>query len=75
MHEIILAVNYQPDTMKEQINVLQERFNVKIVCSQETEPLGTAGPIRLARDHIVKDNPEGIFFVLNSDIICEFPLS
>ena len=35
--------------------------------------MGTAGPIRLAKELILKDNPEGLFFVLNSDIICEFP--
>ncbi|CAD8043250.1 unnamed protein product [Paramecium primaurelia] len=74
VQEIILAINYQPDTMKEQINKLQDLYKVKIICSQETEPLGTAGPIRLAKDHIIKDNPDGLFFVLNSDIICEFPL-
>lgn len=38
------------------------------------EPLGTAGPIRLAKDIILKDNPEELFFVFNSDVICEFPL-
>ncbi|KAM3141093.1 hypothetical protein pb186bvf_006894 [Paramecium bursaria] len=71
--EIILAINYQPDAMKEQINKLQDLYKVKITCSQETEPMGTAGPIRLAKELILKDNPEGLFFVLNSDIICEFP--
>jgi mannose-1-phosphate guanylyltransferase len=40
----------------------------------ETEPLGTAGPLRLARDIILKDNHEGLFFVFNSDVICEYPL-
>lgn len=35
--------------------------------------MGTAGPIRLAKDLILQDNTEGMFFVLNSDIVCEFP--
>ena len=30
--------------------------------------------IRLAKDYILKDNPEELFFVFNSDVICEFPL-
>ena len=42
--------------------------------SIETEPLGTAGPIKLAADIIRKDNPDGLFFVFNSDVICEYPL-
>lgn len=36
--------------------------------------MGTAGPIRLAKDILLKDNPEGLFFVFNSDVACEFPL-
>lgn len=31
------------------------------------------GPIRLAKEIILKDNSEGMFFVLNSDVICDFP--
>lgn len=36
--------------------------------------MGTAGPIRLAKDILLKNNEEGLFFVFNSDIICDFPL-
>ena len=36
--------------------------------------MGTAGPIRLAADLIKHDNPTGLFFVFNSDVICEYPL-
>lgn len=41
----------------------------------ESEPLGTAGPIRLAKDLILADNPSGLVFVFNSDVICHYPLS
>lgn len=37
--------------------------------------MGTAGPIRLAKEHILKDNPSGLLFVFNSDVICDYPLS
>lgn len=36
--------------------------------------MGTAGPIRLAKDIILADNTEGMFFVFNSDVICDYPL-
>jgi len=39
--------------------------------SHETEPLGTAGPLALARG-VLGENSEP-FFVLNSDITCDFP--
>ncbi|PNG99257.1 Mannose-1-phosphate guanylyltransferase 1, partial [Tetrabaena socialis] len=55
------------------INEWQEKMGVKIVCSQEKEPMGTAGPLALARD--ILDDGEGTpFFVLNSDVICDYPL-
>lgn len=59
--------------MKE-LKVYEEKYNVKITCSLESEPLGTAGPIRLAKDLILNDNPSGLLFVFNSDVICHYPL-
>lgn len=38
----------------------------------ESEPLGTAGPLALARPFLEGDEP---FFVLNSDVISEFPFA
>jgi len=34
--------------MNEFIKKFEEDYKIKITCSLETEPLGTAGPIRLA---------------------------
>lgn len=49
----------------------EERFNVKIEISVEPEPLGTAGPLKLAEKILLKN--EEPFFVLNSDVICDYP--
>jgi mannose-1-phosphate guanylyltransferase len=49
----------------------EDIYNVKITFSVETEPLGTAGPLALARDILNKDDSP--FFVLNSDVICDYP--
>ncbi|KAI7739735.1 hypothetical protein M8C21_000501 [Ambrosia artemisiifolia] len=51
----------------------EAKLGIKITCSQETEPLGTAGPLALARDKLIDDSGEP-FFVLNSDVISEYPL-
>lgn len=48
-------------------------FSGPCVCVQEDEPLGTAGPLGLAR-HILDDGSGEPFFVLNSDVICDYPL-
>lgn len=57
------------------LNFLKEfeaKVGIKISCSQETEPLGTAGPLALARDKLI-DGSGKPFFVLNSDVISEYP--
>jgi mannose-1-phosphate guanylyltransferase len=59
------------------LNFLKEfenKLDIKIRCSQETEPLGTAGPLALARDMLVDGSGEP-FFVLNSDVISEYPFA
>ena len=51
--------------------VKQDGDGIKITLSQEREPLGTAGPIALAKDLLNDGDP---FFVMNCDIACEFNL-
>ncbi|RWW11540.1 hypothetical protein GW17_00024848 [Ensete ventricosum] len=52
----------------------ESKLGIKITCSQETEPLGTAGPLALARDKLI-DGSGDPFFVLNSDVISEYPFA
>jgi len=70
VNEVILAVNYQPELMSACMKEWEQKLGVKISYSQESEPLGTAGPLALARDQLNDGEP---FFVLNSDVICVFP--
>ncbi|KAI8084781.1 mannose-1-phosphate guanyltransferase [Halteromyces radiatus] len=69
--DIVLAVNYRPEIMVAALKSYEKEYNVKITFSVETEPLGTAGPLALARAILAKDDSP--FFVLNSDIICDYP--
>ncbi|KAE8661116.1 putative mannose-1-phosphate guanylyltransferase 2 [Hibiscus syriacus] len=71
--EVVLAINYQPEVMLNFLKEFEEKLGIKITCSQETEPLGTAGPLALARDKLIDGSGEP-FFVLNSDVISEYPL-
>lgn len=73
VEEVVLAINYQPEVMLNFLKEFEKKLGIKITCSQETEPLGTAGPLALARDKLVDDSGEP-FFVLNSDVISEYPL-
>ena len=73
--EVVLAIAYRPEVMKEALAKMEEDYKVKITISVEDEPLGTAGPIRLAKDILTTDNSSGMFFVFNSDVICDYPLT
>lgn len=69
--EVILAVSYRAEDMEKDLEEEVKKLGVTLIFSHEPEPLGTAGPLALARDILCSgDEP---FFVLNSDIICDFP--
>jgi choline kinase len=69
--DIVLAVNYRPEVMTNFMKKYEEQFGIRIFFSVESEPLGTAGPLALAAEVLGKDDEP--FFVLNSDVICDFP--
>lgn len=47
------------------------QLGITLTFSHESEALGTAGPLALAKD--ILSSSEDPFFVLNSDVICDFP--
>lgn len=67
---VILAVSYRAELLEHEMAQHAKHLGVKVHFSVEEEPLGTAGPLALAKDLLVGDEP---FFVLNSDVICDFP--
>lgn len=72
--EVVLAVNYKPDAMMKALEGMVAKYGITVRCSLETEPLGTAGPLALARKHL-DDGTNSPFFVFNSDVICRYPLA
>lgn len=56
--------------MIDAVKIYEEKYGVKITISIENEPMGTAGPIKLAEEIIRKDNDSNTLFVFNSDISC-----
>jgi mannose-1-phosphate guanylyltransferase len=37
----VLAVSYKPETMMDALREMEAKYDIKVVISQETEPLGT----------------------------------
>ena len=69
--EVILAINYNAEKMFSYLKEFEKEYDIKITVSKEDIPLGTAGPIGLAKS-ILKEAEE--IFIFNADITCEFPL-
>lgn len=68
---VVLAVSYHADLLEQEMQVEAARLGITITFSHEKEPLGTAGPLALSKEVLGKDDEP--FFVLNSDVICDFP--
>ncbi|XP_069062971.1 mannose-1-phosphate guanyltransferase beta [Pleurodeles waltl] len=68
---VILAVSYMSEMLEKEMKEQEQRLGIHISLSHEKEPLGTAGPLALARQLLTMDSDP--FFVLNSDVICDFP--
>jgi mannose-1-phosphate guanylyltransferase len=62
--EIILAMGYKPDSIKEYFKK-KDNIEQKLIYSLEQIPLGTAGAVKNAANYINRDKP---FFVINGDI-------
>lgn len=73
VNHVILAVSYMSELLEKEMKEQEQRLGIRISLSHEKEPLGTAGPLALARE-LLTDNSEP-FFVLNSDVICDFPFT
>jgi len=71
VNHVILAVSYLSDMLEKEMSEEAKRLGIQITMSQEYEALGTAGPLALAKKYFEETNEP--FFVLNSDVICDFP--
>lgn len=63
--EIILATNYKADYIERFVGD-GSQYGVRVTVSQETKPLGTAGPLTLLRDKLTEP-----FVVMNGDILSQ----
>ena len=68
--EVILAVGYNPEPLRQALDPIAASLQINLIFSEEKEPLGTAGPLALAREHL---NTCDQFFMLNADVSCDFP--
>ena len=68
--KIVFALSELQNDLRTYMASYQERHpNIEMIPSVETSPLGTAGPIALAKEHLMGHR----FFMLNSDIISPYP--
>jgi mannose-1-phosphate guanylyltransferase len=56
LKKVILAVSYRADEMERELKQETEKLGVNLIFSHETEPLGTAGPLALAKDILLSSS-------------------
>uniref|UniRef100_A0AC35UG91 Mannose-1-phosphate guanylyltransferase n=1 Tax=Rhabditophanes sp. KR3021 TaxID=114890 RepID=A0AC35UG91_9BILA len=67
---VVLAVSYHAEILEKEMTKHAEALGINLIFSLEETPLGTAGPLAQAKKWLDGTDP---FFVLNSDVICDFP--
>jgi mannose-1-phosphate guanylyltransferase len=70
VEEAILSLGYLEDAVHAVLGDIQSGMRLRYVT--EEEPLGTAGPVRLAADEGILDDR---FFVINGDVLTDMDLS
>lgn len=75
--EVVLCINAKqlPKDWDETIKEVEDSLSIKVSCCQETDKLGTAGPLLKAESVITEGvSSDAPFFVVNSDVLCSYPL-
>ncbi|KAK9123875.1 hypothetical protein Sjap_013477 [Stephania japonica] len=69
--EVFVVVNKEQEEMTTVLKDFETKLQIQITCLCETEGLGSAGSLAFAKEKLMDGSP---FFVLNSNVICEYPL-
>lgn len=69
INKVVLAVSYKKDIIKDYFK--DSFYGIKIIYSEENEPLGTGGAIKHALENIENNN----VYVLNGDTFFDFNIS
>jgi mannose-1-phosphate guanylyltransferase len=72
---VIPAVSYRADLLEAELCCISKELGITVTTSYESVPLGTAGPLALAKELLTCDDDSSPFFVLNSDVICPYPFA
>ena len=71
----VKRIQLERKSLSKEIEQGEKELELKITICQETEGFGTAGSLKMAEDHLVdKGAGEAPFFVVNSDVLCSYPL-
>jgi len=72
VQHVILCVSYKAEMLEANLNEYAEQLGITISFSLEDVPMGTAGPLVLAKDLLDMEDPDP-FFMLNSDVTSTYP--
>uniref|UniRef100_A0A0N4ZHW5 mannose-1-phosphate guanylyltransferase n=1 Tax=Parastrongyloides trichosuri TaxID=131310 RepID=A0A0N4ZHW5_PARTI len=69
---IILSISFNIDLLQEELSKYAKKIGIEIICSEECKLSKTGGCLLQLSKYFTNNE---IFYLLNSDIICDFPLN
>jgi len=74
--EVLILVHAKnlPATFDAYVKKCEAELGMKIGCAKEETALGTAGPLKAAESMITSEASDTPFIVVNSDVLCTYPL-
>ena len=71
---ILVHERVVPATFDGYLKKCETELGLSIECAKEETALGTAGPLKAAEAMITSGSPDAPFIVVNSDVLCNYPL-
>jgi len=69
---IVMCVSFTQKALEEELAIYADKIGIQISFSVEETPMGTAGPLVLAKELLDMNDPDP-FFMLNADVTSRYP--
>lgn len=75
VNEIMICIAHQAEIIEKIVESFGSKYPVKFTLLVQHPSMPPMNALKLAKDKLYIDNPEGLFYVCNSDVITEFPFT
>lgn len=73
VNKIVLSLGHKLEGFDAYLAKMEAKFGVRVTVSRQESKVSVLSSICGAREAILSNNPEGLFYVIDSEVICDFP--